>query len=71
MDGNPLANVSLLLEKDRIKCVYLGGEAVELKLPSIESQGVSNFSYKMWQDIYTQGRVKELGKAIRHIQAAE
>ena len=70
-EGNPLANVSLLLEKDRIKCVYLGGEAIELKLPPIESEGVSNFSYKMWQDIYTQGRVEELGKAIRHIQAAE
>ena len=70
-DGNPLANVSLLLEKERIQHVYLGGEAIELELPPIESKGVSDFSYKMWHDMYTQGRVKELGKAIRHIQAAE
>ena len=70
-DGNPLANVSLLLEKERIRHVYLAGEAVELELPPIKSDGVSNFSYKMWHDTYTQGRVQELGKAIRHIQAAE
>ncbi len=70
-DGNPLANVSLLLEKERIKHVYLAGRAVELKLPPIKTLGVSDFSYKMWHDIYTQGRVDQLGTAIRQIQAAE
>ena len=60
-DGNPLANVSLLLDKERIKHVYLGGRAVELDLPPITAFGVSDFSYKMWHDTYTQSR----GRAAR------
>lgn len=70
-DGNPLKNVSLLLEKARLKDVYLAGEPVRLELPPIASKGISDFSYKMWQDMYTQERVKQLGNKIRHIQAAE
>lgn len=70
-DGNPLANVSLLLDKERIKHVYLAGRPVALDLPPISAFGVSDFSYKMWHDTYTQSRVAQLGPAIRHIQAAE
>ncbi len=53
--------------------VYLAGDAIALDLPPIQTQGVSTFSYRFWQDMYDQERVKALGAeggAIRHIEAA-
>ena len=73
VDGNPLMNVSVLLDKALIKEVYLAGDAIALDLPPIQTQGVSTFSYRFWQDMYDQERVKALGAeggAIRHIEAA-
>ena len=71
-DGDPLSDVGQIVEKDRIKQVWLAGEPIALELPPLERKGVSDFSYKMWQDIYDQNHVTELRseKRIRQIATA-
>ena len=69
-DGDPLSDVSQILEKNRFNQVWLAGEPIELKLPPLERKGVSDFSYKMWQDIYDQDHVTELRSQKRTRQIA-
>ena len=68
-DGNPLEDVSQLLDRTRIKSILLGGEPVTVSTREIDTKQVSEFSYAMWSDIYTQERVKELSNSIRSIAA--
>ena len=46
----------------------LAGQTIQLDLPEITDK-VSSFSYKMWNDIYSQERVADLetGGSIRKI----
>ena len=71
-DGDPLSDAAQILDKKRIKQVWLAGEPIELQLPPLGREGISDFSYKMWQDIYDQGHVNDLRgkKRIRQIAAA-
>ena len=71
-DGDPLGDVGQILEKERINQVWLAGKPIELKFPPLERKGISDFSYKMWQDIYDQDHVTELRgkKRTRQIAAA-
>ncbi len=64
IDGDPLADISTLLDKSAIKQIYVGGEAVgfEIDPPRAEEY---NFSYRMWQEIYDQKMVKELADAAQ------
>ena len=64
-DGDPLADIAQLLDKTRIKEVWQGGAPIALKLPAMKREGVSDFSYKMWNDMYSQARVAELTEAKR------
>ena len=68
VDGNPLADVTQLLERSRIREIMLAGQTIQLELPEITDK-VSAFSYKMWNDIYSQKRVADLetGGSIRKI----
>ena len=64
IDGDPLADISTLLDKSAIKQIFVGGEAVgfEIDPPRAEEY---NFSYRMWQEIYDQKMVKELADAAQ------
>ena len=59
-DGDPLGDIGQLLDKRRIKQVWLAGEPIALRLPPLKRAGISDFSYKMWHDIYDQARIDDL-----------
>jgi imidazolonepropionase-like amidohydrolase len=60
-DGDPLSNISLLQERDRIQAIYLGGETVDITINPKAHRIRSEFSYDMWSDVYTQARIEEVG----------
>jgi len=65
VDGNPLRDVTVLLEKKRIKAVLLGGEPVDLRQRSYDPSKVSDFSHQWWSTLYTRERVESLYGASR------
>ncbi len=68
-DGNPLEDISQLLDKNRMKHIMLAGEDISVTTHEIDTKQVSEFSYDMWSDMYTQDRIKELSNSIRSIAA--
>ena len=68
-DGNPLEDIGQLLDKSRMKHIMLAGEDISVTTHEIDTKQVSEFSYDMWSDMYTQDRVKELSNSIRSIAA--
>ncbi len=71
VDSDPLADVGVLLDKSKIKVVYLGGEPVTLQVPPIDAPREVAFSYAMWREIYDQKAVAELARSsqLREIAA--
>ena len=67
LDGNPLEDVTHLMDRSRFKDIMLGGETVTVTTHDIDTTKVSEFSYNMWNDMYTQARVAELSNSIRTI----
>ena len=68
-DGDPLADITQLQDKSRIKEIFLGGETVDVPDVEWDPWKVGRFSYAMWSDIYTQDRVTKLDNVIRSIAA--
>lgn len=67
VDGDPLADISVLQDKSRIRDVFIAGEPVELEINDNIKHVPLETSYSMWNEIYTQGRVAELrGQARVH-----
>ena len=60
VDGNPLRDITVLLERKRIKAVLLGGEPVDLRQRSYDPSKVSDFSHQWWSTLYTRERVESL-----------
>jgi imidazolonepropionase-like amidohydrolase len=60
IDGDPLADVSILLDRDRFKHIILGGETVHIDRARYNPLKVSDFAMTFWNDLYTQERVAEL-----------
>ncbi|MBM3508856.1 MAG: amidohydrolase family protein [Alphaproteobacteria bacterium] len=56
-DGNPLADIGVLLDKPKIKGLYMAGERVTTKAPPINMRTETDFAYRMWQKIYDRKRV--------------
>ena len=69
-DGNPLENISQLLDKRRMKHILLAGEEISVKTNEIDTRDVSEFSYNWWGDLYTQDRMEELGDSVRELALA-
>jgi imidazolonepropionase-like amidohydrolase len=70
VDGDPLADVKILQDKARIRDIFLDGEAID-RTPNTKARRLrSEFSYQMWNEIYTQERIREL-RASGTRQAAE
>jgi imidazolonepropionase-like amidohydrolase len=65
VDGNPLQDVAVLLERKRIKAVLLGGEPMDLRQRSYDPAKVSDFSHQWWSTLYTRERVETLYGASR------
>jgi imidazolonepropionase-like amidohydrolase len=65
-DGNPLRDVSVLLDRSRLESVFLGGKPAALQVPDYDPTKVSDFSYNNWNDLYTRERVAELAAQSRN-----
>ena len=59
-DGNPLIDVSILQDRERLKEVYIGGQPAQMRVPDYDPRKVSDFSFNHWNDLYTRERVAEL-----------
>jgi imidazolonepropionase-like amidohydrolase len=70
LDGSPLEDLSMLLDKSRILAVYLGGKLMALPDRSYDPRQVTDAVQVNWSDIYTQARVAEL-RSGRLPKAAE
>ena len=64
IDGDPLSDISVLLDKSAVKHIHVGGEAVDLDVDPPRAEEY-NFSYRMWQEIYDRKTVAELAQASR------
>ncbi len=65
VDGNPLRDVAVLLERKRIKAVLKNGEPTDLRQRSYDPSKVSDFSHQWWSTLYTRERVETLYGASR------
>jgi len=70
LDGSPLADIGLLLDKRRLRAVHIGGKKVEIEDRGYDPHKVTDFSLSNWTDLYTQARVAEL-RGRPHRLAAE
>lgn len=63
IDGDPLADITVLQDRSRIREVILGGETVTLEINPKSHRLRSEFSYQMWNEVYDQKRVAELKRS--------
>jgi len=61
IDGDPLADISVLQDRSRIREIIQGGETVKVEINKNARRLRSEFSYDLWSDMYTQERIKEIG----------
>jgi imidazolonepropionase-like amidohydrolase len=71
LDGSPLENVSMLLDKSRIRAVHLAGRRVTVPECSYDPRDVTDQALVNWNDVYTQSRVAELHRNRPLRSAAE
>ena len=60
VDGDPLADISVLQDKSKIRDVLIAGEPVALEVSNNVKPVPLETSYSMWNEVYTQERVAEL-----------
>ena len=70
-DGSPLADIGILLDKPRLRGVYIAGREIKLPDRPYDPRRVTDFSLSNWTDLYTQERVAELRGTRRRLEAAE
>jgi len=71
VDGSPLEDISILLDKSRIQAVHLGGKRMALPPRDYDPREVTDASLVNWTDVYTQARVAELRRDKPLRRAAE
>ena len=71
VDGDPLADVTILQDRNRLVSIMMDGEPVQLDISDDIKMAILEKSYSMWSDVYTQERVKELYGDNLVLQAAE
>ena len=64
-EGDPLADINVILDKGKVRGVYRGGERVATKAPPISPRTETEFSYRMWQRIYDQKTIAALAAENR------
>ena len=70
-DGSPLADLGILLDKTRLRGVYIAGREIVIADRPYDPRKVTDFSLSNWTDLYTQARVAELRGERRRLEAAE
>jgi imidazolonepropionase-like amidohydrolase len=71
LDGSPIEDISVLLDKRRIHAVHLGGRQMAVPARDYDPRQVTDASLANWSDVYTQARVAELGRDRPLRRAAE
>src|ERR1700722_10473691 len=71
VDGSPLANISILQEKSRIRHVHIGGKRMQIPERGYDPRQVTDRSLSNWTDLYTRERVRELYPSRVRLAAAE
>jgi imidazolonepropionase-like amidohydrolase len=61
VDGDPLANVGMLLKPGAIKAVHVGGRRMSFEQRSYDPYRVTDFNSLKWTECYTRERVARLG----------
>ncbi|HEX3537644.1 MAG TPA: amidohydrolase family protein [Stellaceae bacterium] len=69
LDGSPLADIGMLLDKSRLRAVHIGGKQVEIADRPYDPRKVTDFSLSNWTELYTQARVAELRGRPRRLAA--
>jgi len=70
-DGSPLGDIGILLDKSRLRGIYLAGKERRIEDRPYDPRKVTDFSLANWTDLYTQARVAELRGRGRRLEAAE
>jgi imidazolonepropionase-like amidohydrolase len=70
-DGSPLVDIGILLEKSRLRGVYIAGSEFKIADRPYDPRRVTDFSLSNWTDLYTRERVAELRGERRLAEAAE
>jgi imidazolonepropionase-like amidohydrolase len=70
VEGSPLENVSILLDRRRIRHVHIGGKELSIPARAYDSFKVTDLSLVNWTELYTQDRVAALRRE-RHSLAAQ
>jgi len=65
IDGNPLQDIAVLQDRSRFKAIFKGGELVKLSINDNARRLSSESSYQMWNEVYTQDRVKQIRARTR------
>jgi imidazolonepropionase-like amidohydrolase len=71
LDGSPIEDISMLLDKSRIHAVHLGGKRMALPRRDYDPREVTDAALVSWTDVYTQERVAELRRQRPLSRAAE
>jgi imidazolonepropionase-like amidohydrolase len=71
LDGSPLADVGILLDKRRLRAVHLAGKQIDIPDRSYDPRQVTDFALSNWTDLYTRDRVAELHLRQPRLAAAE
>ncbi len=60
VDGDPLSDVAILQKREALDAVWLAGDVVDVDPAEPDPKLISDFSYNMWNDLYTRDRLVEL-----------
>jgi imidazolonepropionase-like amidohydrolase len=71
VDGSPLADISVLQDKSRLRGVYIAGQEYRMADRPYDPRQVTDFALSNWTDLYTQARVAELRGKRPRLEAAE
>ena len=63
IDGDPLADITVLQDRTKIREIILNGETVTLEINPKSHRLRSEFSYQMWNEVYDQKRIAELKRS--------
>ena len=68
VDGNPLADISILLDRSKFRLVMKNGKPVSTARTEYDPARVTDFAMSSWSDLYTQDRVRALSAGRREGQ---
>jgi imidazolonepropionase-like amidohydrolase len=71
VDGSPLDDVTMLLDKSRIRHIHIGGKEFNIPARPYNPHKVSDLALVNWNELYTQERVAALHGKTAQSQAAQ